>query len=388
MTEETNSMAILPPTTPPKAEEINLPPCPAGFTQEVFEDPATGQKHLRLKIEIPPGELQKRSIFLAMPMYGGTCYGSFARSVADLTSECLRAGVKLVQHTLVNESLITRARNYCVDEFLRSDCTHLLFIDSDITFNARDVLSLLALSDPEGDYNVIGAAYPKKTIAWEKIKMAVDKGFADQNPEVLQNFVGDYVFNPRGNEGVQVFAPAEVLEIGTGFMMAQRKVFERFAEAFPHLLYRPDHVRSEHFDGSRPITAFFDCVIDRGYTMQWVFDFIKKAASGDATFEELKEEANAMLEVEKTASMRYLSEDYKFCQDVLRLGMKVWLCPWMRLAHTGTYTFAGSLIDIAALGASATVDPNQLKHIQDKNATKEKVVKEAQKVIKPKKVKR
>ena len=51
---------------------------------------------------------------------------------------------------IFNESLITRARNYLVDEFLRAEeFTHLMFIDSDINFNPKDVLSLAVLCDDE-----------------------------------------------------------------------------------------------------------------------------------------------------------------------------------------------------------------------------------------------
>ncbi|MBF9651877.1 hypothetical protein IAI40_12155, partial [Streptococcus pseudopneumoniae] len=55
---------------------------------------------------------------------------------------------------------------------------------------------MLALQSDESPYDVLAAPYPKKCISWEKIKAAVDKGVADENPAVLENFVGDYVFNP------------------------------------------------------------------------------------------------------------------------------------------------------------------------------------------------
>mgnify|MGYP000341873540 CR=1 FL=1 len=69
---------------------------------------------------------------------------------------------------LFNESLITRARNYLVDEFLRSDFTHLLFIDSDIHYNPQDVIAMLAL-----EKDVIGGPYPKKSINWNQFEIGV-----------------------------------------------------------------------------------------------------------------------------------------------------------------------------------------------------------------------
>ena len=272
------------------------------------------------QVKVPVEVLQTRKLFLAVPMYGGQCTGMFARSVADLSALCTRYGIPLQLYFLFNESLITRARNYCADEFMRSGATHLMFIDSDIGFNPNDVIALLAIQDDASPYDVIGGPYPKKCISWEKIKLAVDKGVADENPNNLEKYVGDYVFNPKsGQAQIPIGEPVEVSEIGTGFMMIRRRTFEKYAEAFPELSYKPDHVRTEHFDGSREIMAYFDCIID-------------------------------------PVSKRYLSEDYMFCYNVQKMGGQVWFCPWMQLQHVGTYIFGGSLADLASIGAAATAD--------------------------------
>ena len=282
------------------------------------------------KLQVNIEELQKRKLFLAVPMYGGQCAGMFTRSVADLSAICTKHGIQLQLFFLFNESLITRARNYCVDEFMRSSATHLMFIDSDIGFNPQDVIALLAMQSDESDYDVIGGPYPKKCISWEKIKQAVDKGMADEDPNNLEKYVGDYVFNPKTtSREIPLNQPVEVLEIGTGFMMIRRKTIEEYHKAFPHQWYKPDHVRTEHFDGTREIMAVFDCIID-------------------------------------PESKRYLSEDYMFCYNVQKMGMKVWFCPWMQLQHVGSYIFGGSLADLASIGASATADQSKLKHKKSK----------------------
>jgi hypothetical protein len=201
-----------------------------------------------------------------------------------------------------------------------------MFIDSDIGFDPNDVISLLALMDPEeeGGKEIMCGPYPKKTIAWEKIKQAVDKGFADENPQDLEKYVGDYVFNPtEGQKEVKIDEPVKVLEGGTGFMMVTKSAFEKFQEKFPDYSYKPDHVRTEHFDGSREIMMYFQALIDE-------------------------------------KSKRYLSEDYMFCQWMKEIGVDTWMCPWMKLVHTGSYTFGGSLADLAQLGASATADISKI----------------------------
>jgi hypothetical protein len=286
-----------------------------------------------MKIELPWSELRQRKLFLATPMYGGVCAGMFANSVAELTSMCAQTQIQMQRYFLFNESLITRARNYCCDEFMRSDCTHMLFIDSDIGFNPQDVIAMLALQSDESPYDVIGAPYPKKCISWEKIKQAVEKGVADDDPNVLDRYVGDYVFNPKGSGQIPLGQPCEVLEIGTGFMMIRKKTLQKFAEMFPQYLYKPDHVRTEHFNGDRQIMQFFQAEID-------------------------------------PKSNRYLSEDYWFCQKIQELDMKTWFCPWMKTQHVGHYVFGGSLVDIAQLGLHATADASLLKQHREKGKKK------------------
>ena len=139
-----------------------------------------------MEINIELEELRKRKLFVAAPMYGGQCAGMFCRSTNDLSAMAVHYGIDLRFYYLFNESLITRARNYCVDEFMRSDCTHMLFIDSDIGFDAKDVMTLLALMDDESEYDVLCGPYPKKCISWEKIKQAVDLGVADDDEGVIE----------------------------------------------------------------------------------------------------------------------------------------------------------------------------------------------------------
>jgi hypothetical protein len=266
-----------------------------------------------MEISIKKEELQKKSIFVATPMYGGMNHGLYAKACLDLQAICMQYGVTVKFSFLFNESLITRARNYLVDEFLhRSDCTHMLFIDADVHFNPQDVVALLAL-----DRDVIGGPYPKKAIKWSSVKKAMAK-----NPDIavgdLEKITGDYVFNPvRGTDKFSVSDPLEVLEIGTGFMMVKREVFPKFAEAFPHLRYKPDHVGQANFDGSRYIHAYFDTLIDT----------IDSPTGG--------------------GSDRYLSEDYMFCQLWRKIGGQIWLCPWMRADHIGTYHFRGDMPAVA-----------------------------------------
>lgn len=278
------------------------------------------------KTEVKIEEIRKQSIFVGTPMYGGQCAGTFTKSCTDLAMLCAANGIPLKFYYLFNESLVQRARNYIVDEFLRSDCSHLMFIDSDIGFNPRDILSMLALNITNPDtMEIITGPYPKKTIAWEKISQASKQGRGDENPFELEAYSADYVFNPvSGQTSFNLGSPLEIAEGGTGFMLIPRKTLEKYAEAYPEFKYKPDHVRTDAFDGSRDITAFFDCVID-------------------------------------PTTKRYLSEDYFFCKKAREIGIRVWMCPWINLQHVGTYIFKGSLGAIGQLGMSATANASSNK---------------------------
>jgi hypothetical protein len=266
---------------------------------------------MELKVNVE--DLRKCKLFVATPMYGGNCVGLYMKACLDLQGMCLQYGIEVRFSFLFNESLITRARNYLVDEFLRSGFTHLLFLDSDILFNPQDVIALIAL-----DKDVIGGPYPKKSINWRNVfrgaQRIIENGHTNKfDPSELEAITGDYVFNAvPGTTSFKVTEPLEVMEIGTGFMMVKRDVFDKFKEGYPELNYKPDHLGQAHFDGSRYIHAYFDTVID-------------------------------------PVSHRYLSEDYMFCQYWRKLGGQIWLCPWMRTQHVGTYAFTGDMSKIAAL---------------------------------------
>ena len=265
-----------------------------------------------MEIQVKLEELKQHKLFVATPMYGGMNHGLYMKSCLDLQTTMMRYGIEIKFSFLFNESLITRARNYLVDEFLRTEYTHLLFIDSDINFNAQDVIALLAL-----DKDVIGGPYPKKSMNWSNIAHAA-RNHPDLEAKKLESLVGEYVFNVvKGTSQFQVTEPLEVMEIGTGYMMVKRNVFDKMKVEYPTIKYKPDHVGQANFDGSRYIHAYFDTVIDT-----------KESIVGGG-------------------SDRYLSEDYMFCQMWRKMGGQIFLCPWMKTQHIGSYAFTGDMPAVA-----------------------------------------
>jgi len=242
-----------------------------------------------------------KKIFVATPMYGGQCAGYYTQSIMELNILLQKSGVEAQYSFMFNESLITRARNALTNGFLKSGCTHLLFIDSDIKFRATDIMAML-----EADKDIICGIYPKKEINWDSVKKAMDSG-VPQNQ--LKSYTGSFVVNLvdyQGEVTVPVGQPVEIFNGGTGFMMIKREVFEQLSDKVP---------------------SYFNDVNDLNGQI--------------GMREEIKEYFATSIEPETN---RLLSEDYHFCYIWRKAGGKVYAAPWCQLSHIGTYAFEGQLI--------------------------------------------
>lgn len=306
-----------------------------------------------MEIRVDREKLRARKLFVGTPMYSGQAYAEFTFSIAKLSQLCAELGIALRLHFLCNESLIMRARNATVDEFLRSGDTHLLFIDADMGFDPMDAVYLLALQDTDhrnDDYDVVAAPYPLKRLAWDNIAKAVKMGWADDDPRILEKYASRMVVAPANGGTVSLQKPTEVNAAGTGFFMVRRATFERFEAAHQALAYTPDDNLAE--PGKSPGRfAFFDTGIDNkaNNIAEELELFLKSRPAATAN------EISAFLAdpdaIMKSYSNNFISEDYMFCKRVRDAGMKIWLCPWMQLTHTGSYTFTTSLPHISALNA-------------------------------------
>ncbi|MCW1429622.1 hypothetical protein [Novosphingobium sp. JCM 18896] len=291
-------------------------------------------------------------LFIGTPMYSGHCCSAFTLSLAQLTALCTQIGVELRFYFACHEALITKARNVTADEFLRSGDDVLMFIDADIGFDPNDVIRLLALQTGAGGaaFDVIAAPYPIKTIAWENLREAAKRGLADGDPARLAHYASPVAVSPAQDAPFALDRPVEVSQAGTGFMMIRRATFERYRQAWPLKRYRPERIGIS-VDASDEIHAFFETEIDTKHDNLLAEMRAHRALFPQATADELV----SYLESEGSAFRQYsamhVSEDYAFCRRVREAGMKVWLCPWMQLTHTGEQTFVGRLADLATIDA-------------------------------------
>jgi hypothetical protein len=65
--------------------------------------------------------------------------GSIPSHLIQLNNFIKNSGNDCIMSFMMNESLITRARNALAHNFLKTDCSHLMFIDADIRFNPADI---------------------------------------------------------------------------------------------------------------------------------------------------------------------------------------------------------------------------------------------------------
>jgi len=232
-------------------------------------------------------ELRKMNIFFATPCYGGMVTDQFFLSMFRASQTFMQHGINFRITTLRNESLITRGRNILTAMFLESDCSHLMFIDADIEFQADDLLRMMAYDKP-----IMAAAYPKKALP---IQYAINFKFINQEKKQI-----------RIENGA-----VEVLDASTGFFLVKRDVIEKMMQEYPELHYRNDSNIDEKFN--KYCYSFFDTIHD-------------------------------------PEDNRYLSEDYTFCRRWQKLGGEIWLDPNTKLNHVGTYSFEGDVTKIIQQG--------------------------------------
>lgn len=253
--------------------------------------------------------MQGKSLSIMVPMYGGMCTGTFLESFAALILKLQAYNIPMSYAFVYNESLVTRARNRLVDQYLKStNHTHSLQIDADIGFNPDDILVML-----ESDHAVIGAPCVKKDINWDRVQRAVVRANTGNGipPRALSRdemlkCAGNYVIIWEKFEGTKTFDLAEMQEvkrIGTGILMVRRDVFLKYQQTYPE--------------------RWYEARGDPAALPGQIFEFFRAGVNPE--------------------TRDYDSEDYWFCHDCKEMGYKVYMAPWMRTTHTGTHTYVGDL---------------------------------------------
>jgi hypothetical protein len=170
--------------------------------------------------------LTGRTLFIGIPAYDGKLNIKTAFALAQLMPKAMQLGVSVILSDLSNCSIITMARNALVHEFLKTDATDLLFIDSDVIVSPDDILRLMAQS---GGKDITAGMYPRRA---KDEKFFADLHYTDS---------GDLEFDG---------SLMRVKRAPTGFMLIQRHVLEQMVFAHPEWTYEksPTENMSAVFD--------------------------------------------------------------------------------------------------------------------------------------------
>jgi hypothetical protein len=188
-------------------------------------------------------DFTKVHIHFGIPCYGGQitepCFTSFLRFILMAS----KSGLQWSLDTMVNESLVTRARNNLMAKMMTNTAaTHFMFIDADIRFQPEAIFMMLA-----SDKDVIGGLYPKKALPIS------------------------YVINVKpGTQIINDIFPVDTM--GTGFMMFKRHVYEKLCAAHPETKYVDDVGLGKQYEPT--MFSIFDTEIDeKGHYLSedWTF---------------------------------------------------------------------------------------------------------------------
>lgn len=259
--------------------------------------------------------LSKNTVKVALltPTYNNTCYINYVTCLINTIEVLKHFNIGLKIEFCRNDSLVSRARNNLVARALYDETvTHVLFIDSDITWDPIDIIKLII-----SDKHIIGGIYPLKRYNWEKLKEKdiVNKWIDKKNNSQLKNIISDtdtiqhnllsYNVNFIGNQLNVVSNVASVRHIANGFMLIKRVVFEKMFLAFPSTKYTDD-VNFLKPEENKYAYALFDCGVEDDH---------------------------------------YLSEDWMFCDRWIKMGGEVYIDVTVNLTHSGLEDYKGSFID-------------------------------------------
>jgi hypothetical protein len=164
-------------------------------------------------------------IVIGTPTYNYQVTAPFVSSLLGLMSRL--SGRAEVSWLSIQATLINVARNHIATLVLHDPtATHLLFVDSDVSFRPEAVEKMLALKQP-----VSATVYPKRQLDFDKVIMAAKRGATTAKAKAAGLEYPFAATNPSERRGGFItarIAPA-------GLMLIQRKALERIRDQRPDL---------------------------------------------------------------------------------------------------------------------------------------------------------
>ena len=168
---------------------------------------------------------QPHRIFVATPVHSDVSIHYF-KACLEFQKECFVRKIQ-VMFQVMKSSLVTQGRQLCVSGFMESDCTHMLFIDSDISFNYKMIERMINY-----DKEICLIPYPIKGLDFDKIKSRIKEG-STLDPRVLGN---QYTMSVPDPTNVKVENGFIEVERGpAGCMLIKKEVIHKLIKEYPEL---------------------------------------------------------------------------------------------------------------------------------------------------------
>jgi hypothetical protein len=238
-------------------------------------------------------------IMVATPVHSDVSI-HYAQALITFQAQCYLKGIK-VDFLMLKSSLVTQGRNLCVSNFLSGDYTHLLFIDSDISFQSDSIFKMIGL-----DKEVISIPYPMKTVDWDSMYKRLDK---IKNSDQLSKLGLMYPIKVENQDEVKsVNGVIEVTAAPTGCMLIKREAFNKLIEAYPELrIDQPTIVNGKQVNRLN-FWNFFDTYFDPD-------------------------------------DHKYHGEDFSFCMKWRKIGGKCYCYIVDEITHVGEHSYTGRFWD-------------------------------------------
>ena len=232
-------------------------------------------------------------LFIPVICYNRMCHTAFMFSLIKLVLILKEYNIDAELYPIVFDSLINRARNAAVAHFMSSNCSHLLFLDSDIEFNPSDIIKLVLLNK-----SIVGIGYPKKWLDESKLQNIFSKQELPKNP---LNYCTHHSVHIKPGIPKDVNDCMEVDYLTTGIMLINKQVIERLIQKYPERQYINDI--DGYMGANKDMFYNFFCV-----------------------------EVN-----EKTK--RFESEDYGFCRLCKEIDEKIYVYTNSDVRHYGWFAY-------------------------------------------------
>ena len=250
------------------------------------------------QVKIEPASF---SIFVATPVHS-ECSIHYTQSLLEFQRYCYEKKIG-VTFQLFKSSLVTQGRNLSVGAFMESKHTHLLFIDSDIDFEAKSIKAMV-----DKDKDVISVPYPMKTFNWDKM-FANFKDGKIKNPIELAMNGNTYPMRLPNEDNFNIENGCiEVSHSPTGCMLIKRSVIEKMIEKYPEM-----RISQPTIINGKPVEKPF------------LYNFF------DTMF--------------NPVDHTYMGEDFAFCKRWKDIGGKCHAIIDQLITHVGEHQYSGRFAD-------------------------------------------